>query len=164
MSRVVKLESELGTEVGWHSSTSKGKLEIGIESARRLLISCNRHPSMKFTACDSTPRMYSLPDGRSKDIKEDKTASTTLSVDKYVSEEYRDYSRAFKDLNAAIEKINREVINALGLGESEIPCVRGASSATSCERDLRVPTVQPYVPWPNPNPAMRPPDYDDVFS
>lgn len=174
------------------------------------------------------------------DIKEDKTASTTLSVDKYVSEEYRDYSRAFKDLNAAIEKINREVINALGLGESEIPCVRGASSATSCERDLRVPTVQPYVPWrrlrqpaplghrdldpffvgpgggiimdpreltrpvhsspgaaipgmprapvppgsrfepfgppstndpaglrfsgPNPNPAMRPPDYDDVFS
>lgn len=77
------------------------------------------------------------------DIKEDRAASTALSVDKYVSEEYRDCSRAFKDLNAAVEKINREVITALGLGESEIPCVRGAPSATSCEKDLRV----PYVGW-----------------
>uniref|UniRef100_A0A131YPF6 Proteasome inhibitor PI31 subunit n=1 Tax=Rhipicephalus appendiculatus TaxID=34631 RepID=A0A131YPF6_RHIAP len=80
-------------------------------------------------------------------IKEDKTASTSLNVGKYVSEEYKDGSRAFKDLNAVVEKINREVINALELSESEISGVCRASSTTSRERVLRMPTGQPSKHW-----------------
>lgn len=80
-------------------------------------------------------------------IKEDKTASTSLNVGKYVSEEYKDCSRAFKDLNAVVEKINREVINALELSESEISGVCGASSVASRERVLRMATGQPSTHW-----------------
>ncbi|XP_054919423.1 proteasome inhibitor PI31 subunit-like isoform X3 [Dermacentor andersoni] len=81
-------------------------------------------------------------------IKEDKTASTSLNVGKYVSEEYKDCSRAFKDLNAVVEKVNREVINVLEHSESEISGVRGASSATSHERVLRMLTGQPSMECP----------------
>ncbi|KAH7980441.1 hypothetical protein HPB49_016220 [Dermacentor silvarum] len=81
-------------------------------------------------------------------IKEDKTASTSLNVGKYVSEEYKDCSRAFKDLNAVVEKVNREVINVLEHSESEISGFRGASPATSHERVLGMLTGQPSVEWP----------------
>lgn len=88
-------------------------------------------------------------------IKEDKTASTSLNVGKYVSEEYKDCSRAFKDLNAVVEKVNREVINILEHSESEISGVRGASSAASHERVLGMLTGQPSMEWPRAQESVR---------
>uniref|UniRef100_A0A023GI52 Proteasome inhibitor PI31 subunit n=1 Tax=Amblyomma triste TaxID=251400 RepID=A0A023GI52_AMBTT len=83
-------------------------------------------------------------------VQKERTASTNLNVDKYVSEEYKDCSRAFKDLNAVINKLNREMISVMERCDSgsEITGVCDASPTASQESLLHMPSTRTGIERP----------------
>ncbi|XP_075552949.1 proteasome inhibitor PI31 subunit-like isoform X2 [Dermacentor variabilis] len=120
-------------------------------------------------------------------IKEDKTASTSLNVGKYVSEEYKDCSRPRAQEPAQLGQRDldpffggrsgggmimdpRELTRPLHPNPgATIPGLPGATVPPGARFDPFGPssTNDPAgfrFAGPNPDHAMRPPDYDDMFS
>uniref|UniRef100_A0A0K8RF26 Proteasome inhibitor PI31 subunit n=1 Tax=Ixodes ricinus TaxID=34613 RepID=A0A0K8RF26_IXORI len=89
-------------------------------------------------------------------IRKEKTASTNFSVDKHVSDDFSDCSRAFKDLDVVVGKVTQDVVSTL----ESIDTAHEASTSSSPSRNasqeynpLHIPSRQPGIEW---NPLQEP--------
>lgn len=83
-------------------------------------------------------------------IRKEKTASTNFNIDKHVTDDYGDYNRAYKDLEALVTKVTQDVVSMLESIDSscEASTSREPSHNPSQETNpLHIPSRQPGIEW-----------------
>ncbi|XP_064480295.1 proteasome inhibitor PI31 subunit-like [Ornithodoros turicata] len=82
-------------------------------------------------------------------IRKERTASTNFSVDKHVTNDYKDFSKAYKDLDVAVSKVTEDIISVMDTIDSstEAASSRPSRNVSQESNPLHIPSRQPGIEW-----------------
>lgn len=91
-------------------------------------------------------------------IRKERTASTNFSVDRHVTEEFRDVFKAFKELDTVVNKVTEDVISVMDSIDSTTEASTSSRPSRNVSQEsnpLHIPSRQPGIEWSSHQDVMR---------